>query len=342
MIRRRDYFKRLINVFLRFPPQWFVGISLFVIALILSRIVHTSIEWPSFEQFRFVGLSYLLPFGLLALWLMMPFPFLRRIDLQKGMGLLMRQIGNALCFAFVITLHFYIKLWAPLINPNTYDSIYEAIDHTCFFWLKPLIAWRSHWSHVAWVDSLYLFAFMFMFTMSFVVHNLQDAYKFRRVFLASLLVQALGAISYLIAPAVGPFIYHPGANALITNIQANLYQTRVALLAGGPAWLRQHSGENLTCGLAAMPSLHIAASFVFLYYAYRYSRWLVWIYTPCFLWFCLEAVASRWHYGIDLIAGLALSVLSIVVSNVWMSAHEEVSSEVMNPEFAATAPVLTP
>lgn len=291
----------------------------------LGLAIHAPFKFPSEGALLFIGWTYLLPFVLISIWILLPLPFLiYRGELKKTVHQVIQQISYALCLAIILMLHFHIKLWAPLINPASYDPVYEAIDQACFFWMDPLISWRGQFHH-RWLDNLYFNVFMFMFFCSFIVHNLNSQSEFRRVFLASILVQALGAVSYLIAPAVGPFIYHQGANNHVTQVQHAMLITHQALLAGGAHWLEDHTGKYIAAGLAAMPSLHLAAAFVFLWYARKYRRWLAWFYWPCFLWIIFEAMASRWHYGIDLIAGLGLAYGSIFLSNGWMKAHETAS-----------------
>jgi len=317
---------RLKNLLLRLLPEWCVLIVLFAITLLLAEIIHAPLRMPSTGVFLFIGLTYLMPFLLMSIWILLPWPFLiYRGEFKDATKRVLQQISYLFCFGMVMMLHFHIKLWAPLINPISYDPVYETIDRTCFFWMDPLIAWRGHWQ-IDWVNHLYFYLFLFMFVCSFIVHYLQGPGRFARVFLSSLLVQAFGAIAYLVAPAVGPFIYREGANTHVTSVEHNLLQIHQQLVAGGSKWLENHTDNNLAAGLAAMPSLHIAASSVFLYYAIKYSPWLAWIYWPCFAWFLFESMASGWHYGIDLIFGLVLSGTCIFLANAWMKAHEDACS----------------
>ncbi|HTV04439.1 MAG TPA: phosphatase PAP2 family protein [Acidobacteriaceae bacterium] len=302
-------------------PEWVVAGVLLVITLNFRWILHAPLQLPSISQFSVMGEIFLIPMLGLCLWVLLPILLNPKGDpeLVRKLG---RQAGDALCFGLVLTLHFQIKLWIPLLRSTTYDSIYEATDRFFFSWLNPLIAWRSRWPQNHWIDGLYFEVFFWIFLVSFIAHNQRSRSEFRRVFLAVLLMFALGANLYLVAPALGPFLYHPSANALIGDVQRYMYGIRKSELAGGVIWLRANSGRYLTCGLAAMPSLHAAGSFIFLYYAWRYVRPLAWVYGPIFIWILFAAMASRWHYGIDLVAGIALACGCIALSDWWMSAHE--------------------
>jgi len=312
------------GLFLRAAPEWVVVEMLLVLTLILQHILGAPLQWFSLDELKFVEVNYLLPFALLCIWILLPLPFFHpkrnwlQVPYQLG-----QQLSDVLCLVLILWFHFHLKLWIPLIHPVSYDSIYEATDRACFFWLDPIIVWRSHWPQIDWINHLYVNLFIGMFICSFIIHNLRGRDEFRRMFLASLLVQAMGAALYLLAPAVGPFLYHPSANAWIGSVQLYMYDLRSHMLSGGIDWLQANTGKHLTGGLAAMPSLHSAASFVFVYYAWRHCRWLTLLYGPAFAWILFEAMASRWHYGVDLIAGISLSCGSIALANLWMQTHEK-------------------
>jgi membrane-associated phospholipid phosphatase len=83
---------------------------------------------------------------------------------------------------------------------------------------------------------------------------------------------------------------------------------REANLAGGAGWIAANGGSHITVGLAAMPSLHTGGAFLFLLFAWRHARVLVPVYAPLFAFIAIDAVASRWHYLVDLPAGIALAL----------------------------------
>ncbi len=314
------------RLFLRLPPGWVVAAILAVIAVSLGLVIHAPFRLPSPAALVIIGFEYLIPFVVIAVWILLPLPFL--IIRGEFAGAALRAIGQAgyaFCLGVVMLLAFHIKLWVPLINPRTYDALYEAIDRDCFSWLNPLFAWRGQ-LHSDLVDHLYFNLFVLLFVCSFIVHYFRTEIEFRRVFLASILVQALGGISYLIAPALGPFIFHPGFNAHVTSVEHELLTIHQALVAGGPAWLQDNTSLQLAAGLGAMPSLHVAAAYVFLYYAQKYCKWLACLYWPIFIWIVFEAMASRWHYGIDLLMGYFLGYGCVFLADRWIDAQEAVKS----------------
>ncbi len=104
------------------------------------------------------------------------------------------------------------------------------------------------------------------------------------------LVYALGTLGYALVPAAGPFFDWPLPTA----------GTHVFILL-------QAQASKLVTGVDVFPSLHVAASCYVL-------AWMIWrwrnAWLACGLWACGIAAATvglRYHYLIDVIAGLGLA-----------------------------------
>jgi membrane-associated phospholipid phosphatase len=200
-------------------------------------------------------------------------------------------------------MHFNIKAWTPLINPNTYDAFYYKLDN-----LTPIPEWLSALGKLMDVGdnffTFYFLLFIFMFSVSFVLHSAFDNFKnFRKVVVGTCLVLLLGGISYWIAPAVGPFIYESSKLAGFPETQKEMYAVYLNIVSTGKIPNGFFSGS-----LAAMPSLHVANSLFFLLCARRSLKWLQIFYVPIFIFIIIVAVASKYHYVIDLFFGVLLSV----------------------------------
>lgn len=331
---------RTLRLLLTAPPEWVVIAALLAVTIFLQLMLRSPVEWrsagPMLGHICEVAAGYVF----VAIWLWLALRAGKsaesRLIVARRLGI---QVSDAFCFAIVLSLSLYIKLLEPLVRSASYDRLYEAIDRTWFAWMDPLIEWRARTLQFNWLDHLYFLAFFAMFLVSFVVHNLRGRAEFRRVLLATVLVQAVGGILYLAAPAVGPFLYHPSANVLMGATEHFFYLVRQNEMAGGVHWLSANAGQYIMCGLAAMPSLHAAGSFVFFYYAWR-VRWLLAIYLPLFGWILFGAMATRWHYGIDLIAGVALSCACIALAELWMRGHEAAQHKAAEARALADAVVL--
>ena len=95
---------------------------------------------------------------------------------------------------------------------------------------------------------------------------------------------------------------------------------KALIAAEDPAHLRRSpETSNLTKQLArlhlgAMPSLHSASTFLFTAYMWKYDRRLFVLYLPILILILIMAIGTRWHYAIDLPAGIALALFCMWAS----------------------------
>lgn len=289
-------------------PELALALSFLSVAIVLAWQLDLPFVVPASDALEFTGMSYGVPLSLifvLGLYLI----------LTKQTRRLVYYGLAAIAYGVIIVSHFNVKLWMSLINPVLWDGFYWKTDQA----LRPLIdaAFTMHNGVETTLpvgDHLYLFAFLAMFAGSIIVHSTQCFMVFRKVIFAAMLVHVLGALSYLAMPAVGPFLYEQGVNALETARQVHMYAGYRALVAGGRPWVASEGSQYMFAAVAAMPSLHVASSAVFVYFAWKHARWLGAVYVPLFVFIIIEAVATRWHYWIDVVAGLALTALAIAIT----------------------------
>ncbi len=278
-----------------------------------ASIFRLQFYFPSLDSAWFVLHHYLGPVLLPAIVLpAVLFVKVRARTWAKAVFLLrLRGVG---AFALIVYLHFNFKLWAQLINPKLFDDVYMGIDEkfrsvvNCAFALS--VFYRSG---LIYFPHAYHQIFISMFVLSFFVHGMQsDRLGFDRLLLAVALVLALGGVSYFVAPAFGPFVFEAGDSPAAGAIQA--------VMASFQQGFRESRGADydstyFVSALAAMPSLHLAHALVFLWFALRHARWLGVIYMVPVSFIAVEAVAARWHYLIDLPAGLIIALVGIFLAN---------------------------
>ncbi len=289
-------------------PELLLAFAFLAVAMALAWSFALPFVLPAGDALEFTGMSYGVPLsliGLLGLYLVV----------TRQTERLVYYALTAVAYGMILIAHFNVKLWMSLVNPRLWDDFYWRTDQA----VRPLVdaAFAVHRGAAAVLpfgDHLYLFAFLAMFAGSIIVHSNQSFIVFRKVLFASMLVHVLGALSYLVMPAVGPFLYEAGANALETARQQHMHGGYTALAAGGRPWLASEGDNFLFAAVAAMPSLHVASSAVFVFYAWKHARWLGAAYLPLFVFIIFEAVATRWHYWIDAAAGLALTALAIALT----------------------------
>ncbi len=286
-------------------PEILLASAFVLIGFLISLYCGLPISLPASKSLAFTGLGNLIPMFVVAAGLLI-------MLLTQKAGRTLYFATALIAYGAILITHFNIKLWVHAINPSLWDEEFWRIDEM----LRPVIT-GSIWFHnglaaiIGPVDWLYLFAFLAMFVSSIIVHSSRSFLVFRKMILTAMLVHVLGGLSYLITPALGPFIYEPGVNALETHRQIFMLAAHDAALHGGVSWFRTEGSEFLATGLAAMPSLHVASSAVFVYFAWKHDRHLCWFYLPLFGFIMIEAVATRWHYVVDIVAGLGLTALAI-------------------------------
>lgn len=282
------------------PEVWFTA-ALLAVTFAASLAFGFRFNLPGGDRAAFVGIHYLYPLVGLAIW-----GVIALIGQRKYLA---KTFLIALpCYAAVLMCHFNLKLWAPHINPMLWDGLYWQIDQALSPVVQLCFKLRKAMAPLIPLDSnFYMTAFISMFYLSFCFHAVRDPHQFRTLFLAALIFQGMGAIAYMIMPALGPFLYQHGVEPMQTLAQKGMLASWHENMDGGANWIAANGATHLTVGLAAMPSLHTGGSFLFLLFAWRYAKVLLPLYVLLFGFIAVDAVASRWHYLIDLPVGMLLA-----------------------------------
>jgi len=64
---------------------------------------------------------------------------------------------------------------------------------------------------------------------------------------------------------------------------------------------------------AAFPSEHVAGSVAALWGAWRHRRWLFWVMAPLVMCMCVSTVWGRYHYVVDVFAGMVTGTLGYII-----------------------------
>jgi hypothetical protein len=289
-------------------PELILALCFLAAGALIARVLDLPFSLPSGQSLAFTGMSYGLPLSLIGL-------LGAGLVLAKQTMRLVYYAAATFAYGVILITHFNIKLWMSLINPANWDAVYWQTDQV----VRPLVDLAFGVHRLADMalpagEHLYLFAFLAMFAGSIIAHSMQSLMVFRKVIFSAMLVHVLGALAYCVMPAVGPFLYEAGANALESARQQHMSSGYQALAAGGRGWIAAEGSTFMFAAVAAMPSLHVASSAVFLHYAWKHARWLGVAYVPLFVFIVFEAVATRWHYWVDVIAGLGLTALAIAIT----------------------------
>jgi mitochondrial fission protein ELM1 len=246
-------------------------------------------------------------------------------------------------FVATTTLYFQLKLWIPLLNPALYDQTFFAVDQQLRPVLDGVVRLRNGIAAgLPVADFWYQGAQLGLFILSFWGLAFRRDRRWHQHNVTALLLNIMiGALAYLIAPAVGPFVFEQGQNAAAAQAQHVMLEVFNDVRTQGVAWLAAHGGEHVTAAPAAMPSLHLSAALIVIYYAARARSALLPLMAAFGGWIALEALAARWHYVVDLPAGALVATASIAATNLayrWVASPAGDGTRPRRPRLALVRP----
>jgi membrane-associated phospholipid phosphatase len=209
--------------------------------------------------------------------------------------------------ATVVTVLLIFNSLGPLIaglHTTTFDSFLIAVDHAIFgvhptVWLERLISPA--------LSSLLQFAYISYYfipvSLGVVLIAGRRFGEFEEVLFGILLCFYLSYIGYLLVPAIGPRFT---LNHLQTgDLQVSPFIKSIQDTLNG---LEKNKTD-------AFPSGHTAVSLMSLYYAWqKREKKLFAVLVPAVAGLIISTVYLRYHYVIDVIAGIALTGLTIALA----------------------------
>ncbi|HEV8661174.1 MAG TPA: phosphatase PAP2 family protein [Thermoanaerobaculia bacterium] len=207
---------------------------------------------------------------------------------------------------------FHSALWIT-IHPRIEDAELLAIDRRLFGETPsvPMQQWTT--PGVTSFMSLCYFLHLILPPLLAGLWYRRDIKVFRELLLAILICGAIGAIGYLLVPAVGPGVAFPQLYA--KTLSGTLYRPIID-------WM-----DVARAPRDVFPSLHIAVSAIVMWYAARYGRTLLAIVTPFIVGNWIATIYLRYHYAIDDVAGFVVAVISIVLAGAALSFEQRVTRE---------------
>lgn len=203
---------------------------------------------------------------------------------------------------FSVFIHFNFKSWVPIINSSIHDDFLHEID--TFIGVDKAAAFfaRQVFIDVDWYHSFFVLGFFVSFAICSIFGDSKDA---RRLNFSICLTLLIGGILYWVYPALGSFLYtDDGYRPQLEMLTINKYIRQTGLIPSG----------MFLEGLAAMPSLHLAHSTVFMVHSYKCKRVSCLLFIPLTMFFSVEALALGWHYSLDLVIGGILGWAITLVS----------------------------
>ncbi len=226
-------------------------------------------------------------------------------------------------FPFLVILLMYYSLWGDatlLLVTHDRDPALIALDQK-LFGFQASVAMQcliTPWL-TSWMDFAYFFHVLNIPIVACFIYLRRERRQFREMMSGLMVVSFFGLLGYLVVPAIGPMY-------TLRNLYAVPLQQSIAVFN------RQVEFMNFArIHRDVFPSLHVGISFVVWLYAYRNSKRLFWILSPFILSLWVSTVYLRYHYLIDVVAGLILAPLCYWLANWMFKRFGEISISLLVP-----------
>ncbi|HSB03806.1 MAG TPA: phosphatase PAP2 family protein [Thermodesulfobacteriota bacterium] len=261
--------------------------------------------------FFLIGLILLTLFfrGRIPLWHSLIFRYLLWIGLlfvihlsydRKTTGKWREFVNTFSPLLFIVLIYESLGDLIHYLHPDI-DPALIRIDHS-LFGVHPTL-WMQRWI-VPWLtDLLSLFYLSYYFlpvTLVLVLYVKNRPGLYPAIFVLTF-GYYISFIGYILFPAVGP------RYAMTSLYTVPLEGSFITDLVRDGLNTIEHNKRD------CMPSGHTQIALTVLYLAYRYEKTIFYIFLPIVCGLVLSTVYLRYHYVIDLFAGMALAVGTLIV-----------------------------
>jgi membrane-associated phospholipid phosphatase len=221
-------------------------------------------------------------------------------------------LHTALTFITILMIFNSLGDLIPGIWSRTFDNVLIKIDHALFgvhptVWMERMI---SPWL-TALLQCAYISYYFIPISLGVVLIAKGKHDEFEDALFGIVLCFYLSYIGYLLVPAVGPRFTLDHLQT--TGLQAGPFIQKIQAFLNG----LEHNKPD------AFPSGHTAVALMTLYYAWKKKeKALSAVLLPVVLGLIISTVYLRYHYGVDVLAGIALTGLTIYLAPImsaWFS-----------------------
>jgi len=240
------------------------------------------------------------------------------------------------------------------VRSALYDPEMFRLDEIIFrghldVWFQRIVSASVTEAFAFFYNGLYLFPIVVGMTL-----YLQWRHREFRAFLLSFIVAGwVGYLGYLLVPVIGPRYFFPELYTVplhASNVSASLRDA--AMQTASEAGMRFLAIAEQVSDRAAyggeyprncFPSLHTAWGVVVLICSWRYTRPLFYVLAIPLLWMIAATSYLRFHYMVDVLAGVLLAVLMVTVMPRIDAAWERLAAKARNlpPPPSIVPPVRT-
>jgi membrane-associated phospholipid phosphatase len=212
-------------------------------------------------------------------------------------------------FPFLVILLMYFSLWGDathLLVPHDRDRELIVLDQRLFGFQASLAIQRFITPRrTAWMEFCYFFHILNIPIVACFVYLRRARARFREMMSGLMVVSFLGLLGYILVPAIGPMYTQHDLYTVPLRQPLSIFNQQLEFMD----FARIHRD--------VFPSMHVAISFLVWLYALRNSRPLFWILSPLILSLWVSTIYLRYHYLVDVVAGLLLAPVSFWLAN-WL------------------------
>lgn len=242
---------------------------------------------------------------------------LRRILITDRLRIL--SGGSAILgIVFFALIFSYVKEAIPLINPFTWDGFFASLDRLVHGGIDPyLLLLPALGNAISFqiADLTYSVWFILIYFFGFLACMDQENPDRRNTFLFAFLLSWIigGSLLATLFSSVGPIYYqafgYGDQFAPLQDVLAQINETTPLVAVELQAMLLEgyQNGGGLG-GISAMPSMHLATSWLMAFQGFRYNRALGWTMVGFAVVIQLSSVLLGWHYAIDGYLGLLVAI----------------------------------
>ncbi len=196
-------------------------------------------------------------------------------------------------------LHYLVHL----IFPGWFDRWLVAFDDR-LVGVHPTV-WLEQFARPALNDFMqmaYISYFFYLATLAGILYARKEWRAYWAVMTSSVVAYTAGYVISILFPIESP--YHSLAALQRGALTGGFF---TSLIGAIERFGRVHG--------AAFPSAHVSGSFVALWGAWRYRRWLFWVFLPFFLCMLVSTVYGRYHYIADVLGGLLVGAVGFCLGH---------------------------
>jgi hypothetical protein len=278
------------------PQDWYIGAYFTILALAVTFGSGPRADREHCLQLLFVDAACLL-LGL---------------GLTRGCILRSGSFGNTMLYRLTVWLtvflsYFQLRHILPAVSERAVDGDIFAFDLRVFH-VEPSLAWDRFVNPVT-TEWFAFFYFGYFFLLSAHVLGImcltRDMFRLAHFAMGVFIVFCTGHLVYMLVPGYGPYRFLAGE--FHHELQGGLFWSWVqaTVHAGG-------AQKDI------FPSLHTAAPTYFALYSFRHRASAPYKYTWPVVAFCASQIIGatmflRWHYLVDIFAGLTLAVVAVTL-----------------------------